>query len=560
MNLLQDFGRKAPNRVSVSIVLGALAGVAYAFLIPIVLGSLDVDFDGVESVSSKPYKFFFIEVANHQIAAVFLLLCVFILVARTVSRVMLVRISVELTVDLRSKLYARIMSANLAKLERVGPSRLLAMMTEDVRRIILGGQLLPDLLMNIVTLVGMLGFLAYLNAAAFVFVLQAIAFGVITYQIPVFVSNRYFRHSRKLFDRLQEAMRGLIYGAKELKQSAKAREFYLRQVLRSRESELLNSDKKVLTTMVAANSYGDLLTFFVIGVVAFVFVNYHAVTSKELVGIVMALLYVSGPVAVIMDVIPPIAMAKTALRNIQQVFGDLPEDSSLRDVGPPPPWQVIRFAGVKYSHERGSSSDGFDVGPLDFEVRRGEATFVVGGNGSGKSTLCKVLALHYLPAEGEILFDQHTVDDSNREAFRQDIGAIFSDYYLFDRLLTKVDAGLLSEANRYLAMLDLDGKVSIEDGVFSTLALSDGQRKRLALLVSLLDDRPLYIFDEWAADQDPPFKEIFYRSVLPHLKSKGKAVVVISHDDRYFEAADSLLAMEFGQIVRRHSKSGPGTD
>jgi putative ATP-binding cassette transporter len=77
------------------------------------------------------------------------------------------------------------------------------------------------------------------------------------------------------------------------------------------------------------------------------------------------------------------------------------------------------------------------------------------------------------------------------------------------------------------------------------------------LLVSILDDKELYLFDEWAADQDPIFKDFFYHEFLPLLKDKGKAVVVISHDDRYFSLADRLLVMENGRLIEDSTFSAP---
>ncbi len=164
--------------------------------------------------------------------------------------------------------------------------------------------------------------------------------------------------------------------------------------------------------------------------------------------------------------------------------------------------------------------------------------------------MCKLMALHYAPTGGEIHFGDVKIDYDSLNSGRQYISAIFSDYYLFDRLL-----GSLSEAdeelvNRYLSELEIERKVSVQNGRFSTLALSDGQRKRLALLVAFLEDRDIYLFDEWAADQDPVFKQVFYHNILPELKARGKAVIVISHDDRYFSVADQILIMEDGKLIR----------
>ncbi|KPA90314.1 cyclic peptide transporter [Pseudomonas asplenii] len=549
MMLISEFGRKAPNRLFFALILGSLAGICYAFLIPIVLSTLGGQDDGLSPVSEERYTFLSIEIANHKMAAVFLALCVIIVLARTASRTILMRISAELTLNLRIKLYQKISGADLRNLEGVGHSRIITAMTEDVRRVVLGGQLLPDLLMSSVTLLGMLTFLALLNTAVFVFVVQAICVGVLMHQLPVFFGNRSFSRSRAILGKLQSAMTGLVYGAKELKLNSEGLKYYMENVVLAHERDLLKADRTTYTFLVAANSYGDLLSFFVIGVVSFIFVNYHAISSTELVGVVMALLYVAGPVAMIIDVTFPIIMGKNALRQLEQLFGELSEDRSLEGVEPAGPWQCMELSNIVFQHESQVHGEIYKVGPVSLSVRRGNLTFIVGGNGSGKTTLCKMISLHYSPLSGSISFDGRAVDDSSREGFRQEISAIYSDYHLFEQLLAPMTEHIHERARGYLSMLGLENKVTINDGVFSTLALSDGQRKRLALLVALLQDRSLYIFDEWAADQDPGFKEVFYRRVLPLLRAEGKAVVVISHDDRYFDVADQIVVMEDGSLV-----------
>jgi putative ATP-binding cassette transporter len=79
-------------------------------------------------------------------------------------------------------------------------------------------------------------------------------------------------------------------------------------------------------------------------------------------------------------------------------------------------------------------------------------------------------------------------------------------------------------------------------------------------MAAYLEDRPVYLFDEWAADQDPLFKEMFYREFLPELKSRGKTVIVITHDDRYFPVADRIIKLENGQVTTftAHAQPNPG--
>jgi putative ATP-binding cassette transporter len=208
----------------------------------------------------------------------------------------------------------------------------------------------------------------------------------------------------------------------------------------------------------------------------------------------------------------------------------------------------IELSGVVHSYQ-GARDNNFTLGPIDLSFSPGELVFLVGGNGSGKTTLAKLLTGLYAPEAGEIRLDGELVTDANRDLFRQNFAAVFSDFFLFDSLLGLHVPELDAQARNYLERLYLDHKVQIDNGRFSTLDLSQGQRKRLALLTAYLEDRNIYLFDEWAADQDPMFKEVFYYQLLPELKTKGKTVIVISHDDRYYNVADRVIKLENGKLV-----------
>jgi len=440
------------------------------------------------------------------------------------------------------------MNAPIAELEKMGSSKLLVAITTDVTRIIIGATVVPNVLVNLVTIAGMLGYLFLLSADVFWFTVGAIVFGVVTYQIPMYIGSRYFQKGRSKMDMLQESIRGLIHGTKELKLSKTKRDRYFNEVLLANEYDVLNNSKTANTIVSAAANYGDLLSFFVIGVVAYIFVSYHAISTEALVGAIMSLLYVTGPVANILFSMVPLSNAKISYRNMRQVFDALSKEPANEEIQTLPEWDSIRFSNVTYRYD--DSDNSFVLGPVDLEFAKGEITFIVGGNGSGKSTLCKLMALHYSPTAGEIHFGNVKIEPQSLNSGRQYISAIFSDYYLFDRLLgglSEVDENLV---NRYLTKLEIQRKVSVKDGKFSTLALSDGQKKRLALVVAFLEDRDIYLFDEWAADQDPVFKQFFYRNIVPELKARNKAVVVISHDDRYFDVADQVLFMEEGKLIR----------
>ena len=555
MKLLSSFSRSSPNRVFAAIVLGMVAGICYSGLIPLLLASVQPKDARLPEVDGAVTTVLGIDVVNVELATLYFVACLLILFMRSYSEILLIRVAIGLAKKIRIQFYRQIASAPLASLERIGSAKLVAAINIDVPRVIAGGRVLPSLLVNSVTLLGMLGFLMYLNADIFKLVMMAIVIGAVCYQLPMLAGRKLFEKSREVHDQLQESIGGLIHGAKELKLDSNKRQMYFEKGLIHQEDTIEQKEIRGQTIVRLTMSFGDLLSFFVIGCVSFIFVNYYQISGPELLGVVMALLYVTGPIGILLNFIPMLMVAFVSYRKLERMTKHIPSeecDDEVRDLAP---WQTIRFNQIAYQYPSTDNEAGFKVGPLDFELHRGELTFIVGANGSGKSTMSKLLTLHYLPTDGQIYFGDTAVDAKWRNSARQQISAIYSDYYLFKRLLTPLDNELEQVAQGYLEKLNLDHKVSINQGQFSTLSLSDGQRKRLALLVAFMEDKDVYLFDEWAADQDPVFKNIFYSEILPELKSRNKVVIVISHDDRYFDMADQLFVMEQGQLSAKRLRN-----
>jgi putative ATP-binding cassette transporter len=555
MRLFQLFSKHAPNRIFFAVFTGGLSGILYAFLIPVIMTALTAEQPHFTTQEESVYSLLGIEISSPAFAATFLGLCITILIARTISQVILSRVAMDVTSRLRKQLYKQISKAPIAALERTGSSKLVQSMTTDVQRIVFGAQVIPDLIIQMITLVGLLGFLYYLSSAVFGYVMVIIIFGIVTFQIPIFIGQRYFTRSRRHLDNLQDGFQGLVEGAKELKLNEKKQNHFIDTVLHQEEHHAISLDKTAFTIVQCARNYGDMICFVAIGAIGFIFTNYHAITIPELAGVIMTLLYITGPVAFILNVIPEIAQSQVSLNKIQALFEELPIEDLSSKIEPVAKWNTLRFSNVEYQYETTEKQSGrnFSVGPIDACIRRGEITFIVGGNGSGKSTFAKVLSLHYQSNSGQIYFGETIISKDNMNSFRQEIACIYSDYYLFERLHNSASQGQeqLALIQSYLEKFDLHNKVSFDNGKFSTIKLSDGQRRRLALLVAFMEEKTLYIFDEWAADQDPYFKEMFYFDILPKLKAQGKAVVAISHDDRYFHVADQLIILENGQIKKQ---------
>jgi putative ATP-binding cassette transporter len=296
------------------------------------------------------------------------------------------------------------------------------------------------------------------------------------------------------------------------------------------------------------------LLFVVIGVMVFALPSVSNVNNEILTGCALALVYLMTPLEAILSVFPNMAHASVALQKVQKLGLSLEAQAersdSTSDSDSPASWDLMELTGVTHTYHREKENSRFTLGPIDLTFLRGETVFLTGGNGCGKTTLIKLIIGLYEPETGEIRLDGKPVTDENREEYRQLFSAVFSDFFLFESLLGVETRELDKKALDYLVQLQLDHKVQVKDGELSTIDLSQGQRKRLALLTAYLEDRPIYVFDEWAADQDPQFKEIFYLQLLPELKARGKTVLVISHDDRYYELADRIVKMEYGQIIQ----------
>ena len=269
-----------------------------------------------------------------------------------------------------------------------------------------------------------------------------------------------------------------------------------------------------------------------------------------IVHFVIGAVFLGGPVGFVVGAARQVAVGAASLRHLRQAGldrdGDDEAPSSAAD--PFAGWERIRMHGIQYRY---ADADGPrpTVGPVDLEFRRGEMVFIVGGNGSGKSTLLLLLTSLLAPQDGALLVDDAPVAADLR-AYRGRFTGVFGDFFLFPHVLDADGRALPDErVAQLLDVLDLAAHVGSVDGELSRLALSTGQRKRLALLQCYAEDRDIFFFDEWAADQDVHFRDYFYRTLLPALKSRGKTVVAISHDDRYFTVADRVITLESGQVV-----------
>lgn len=533
MKLVVFLLRSSLGTVSLAVLAGVVAGVSNTGLLIIINSAL--------SKSGTSQK---------TLIWSFALLCLAMLVSRAASWIFLVQLAHRVTYKLRLELSARILAAPLQHLEKLGAPSLLATLTDDV--LVIAGALTttPMLVVHIVVVVTCLGYLGWLSLPALLGVFGFLSFGVLCYQLPLRHALNYLGASRRELDAMFKHFRSLVDGNKELKlHRARRAAFFHGQLehaaLSFRRKASVGDAIYALTA-----SFGHLLIFILLGLLIFALPALQPTTTSTTIGYSLVILYLLPPLEVIMSALPTLGRANVALQKIEAMGLSLEAESSESSITASSPgngYQSLKLQGVTHAYDS-EDGDGFKLGPIDLSFQPAELVFLVGGNGSGKTTLAKLLTGLYAPAEGAVYLDGKKITDETRDQYRQLFAAVFSDFYLFETLLG-LSAGALDEkALQYLQRLQLDRKVQVTDGVLSTTDLSRGQRKRLALLTAYLEDRPCYVFDEWAADQDPLFKEIFYQQLLPELKARGKTVIVISHDDRYFDVADRILKLNYGKM------------
>jgi putative pyoverdin transport system ATP-binding/permease protein len=477
------------------------------------------------------------------------------------SQLLLVRFSQDTILDLSLSLCQKIVRAPLRRSEQRGAANTLVILTDDVSWVTWAIQCFPQLIMNVAMVLGCGVYLAWLSWGVFLGVVGVTVIGALGYRWLHTSARSVISESREARSELFRHFRSLTEGLKELLMHQARRREFVNQEVRGAAELYRNANIEATRRQALSEVWTQLSFYSLIGFIVFLFPSVVAVSPEALTGYIVAVLYMMGPIWSVIGSMPTIERGQVALENIERLGVSLdasPTDTQTIEVArvevgglPVVQWNEVAFS---YGEENGVEMP-FSLGPISLDLHPGELVFVIGGNGSGKTTFVKVLSGLYRPSQGHVTLAGTMIADDNREWYREHFSVVFSDFHLFNKLLGQSDAHTERLASEYLRLLHMDQKVTVRERAFSTLDLSQGQRKRLALVTAYLEDRPIYVFDEWAADQDPQYKEIFYKRLLPDLRERGKLVIVITHDDRYFHLGNQVIKLEDGKVVE-HVKTG----
>jgi putative pyoverdin transport system ATP-binding/permease protein len=470
-----------------------------------------------------------------------------------VSQVMLVEFAQQVVLRLCRDLCNRVLAAPLDRLERLGAPRLMTTLNDDV--IVLAGAVLivPILATNLAVLIGCALYLAWLSLPVFLLCAAMVVVGVVVYRLLLRRAQASLAAARDGRDRLFSNFRTLIEGIKELKLHAARRDDFVRREIDETTELLRRHNISATRRVLVADVWNQMLFFILVAMLLFGAPEMTSLSGTTLTGYVFAALYMMAPMWALIGAVPTFMRGRISLNKIRELDAELHNatfEPTRAAAAPTTAPLHIELNAARYAYPAPSADEaGFVLGPIDLRLEAGEIVFITGGNGCGKSTLVRLLTGLYRPADGTVRCNGALVDDGNREGYRQNFSVVFADFFLFDRLFGLDASGRAAEITRHLALLGMELKVSVQDDRLSTTALSSGQRRRLALLTAYLEDRPVYVFDEWAADQDPTYKQVFYTRLLPELKARGKCVVVVTHDDKYFHLGDRVVGLDAGRIV-----------
>jgi len=456
-----------------------------------------------------------------------------------------------MTQKLRLRLVNKLLFADLGFIETEGDNKIYARLTQEINMLSQAGIILVSTFENAVLLLFTLIYIGWLSPIALLVTASVVMAGMYIYVRQQHRAKNNIRRVRNKEVEFFGAIGDFLSGFKELKLNRKknnAVNDHVADVSDVYRDLIYKTERMFVVSYLTTETF----VFTLMAALVFVVPQFFDASSVVIFQFLAALLFLIGPLDAVVSAVPKLIHANVAMENVRELEAKADrataaEENLKRDVEPLK-LDRIELKDLTFHYHGLQSDDAFGVGPLKFTLTQGEVLFIVGGNGSGKTTLVKLLSGLYIPSGGELNVNGQPLAIHDYQAYREMFSAIFGDFHLFKRLygIENINESILSDL---LEKMHLDSKTHYDGEGFTAVNLSTGQRKRLAYITSYLENKQIFIFDEFAADQDPSFRQLFYRTLLPELKKQGKTVIAISHDDNYFDACDRIVKVDYGRIA-----------
>ncbi len=535
-HLFNFLGRESPRELKRLIGLSIFVGLTNTAII----GLINTAAAEVTAGESVTWQFF----------AFAMLLVLLLLVSRR-SNQENIRSTQDMIYRFKMRILSDVFRSNLSKIDEIGRELIMEILARDTQSVSQSVGVVVTVCQSIATLFFLTLYMATVSFTAFLIILISslliFAGGVIElFKVTGLLQTVAAREAE-----VNAIYADYLNGYKELKMNSR-RAFEMTREMVAESKDVNNQKGQLIVAITNFFNYLQILLYVVVGIMVFVVPVLSSDFSVHVTTAATTALFLAGSLSGIITNIPNLSQGNVAAKTLEELAEKLEVSASAA-----PPSQSdetfsavrsITLENVTYQHVSKNTSRTFMLGPLDYQFEVGKVYFIRGNNGSGKTTLMRILTGLYQPDSGRILVNGVHISTPASDGYRDQFAVVFSDFHLFKKLygLPVADQQKVDEL---LVLFKMQDKVSICDGQFSDLQFSTGQRKRLALIVALLEDRPFVILDEWAADQDPEFRQEFYEHIIPRLRSMGKTVIAITHDDQYYEMADHVLYMADGKPI-----------
>lgn len=527
------------NKLATRLILaGALSGVGSAALLGLVnTAAEEIADNGVDRV-------------NWLLAGIFIALSIIYFLAEVYLNSTIAK-QIEAGIDkVRKKLLSQIAVADFAQLESFGQTRLFETITQSTQIISQNSHLIGMSFRSILLLIAVMAYVFWISMLAFFIIVVVVGSGIVIYLRMGKTLAMWFGKLHQVESILFGKVADLFAGIKEVRMWSRRSDAFKVAFIDASENKAeigTNAQAMISRQMIM----GITAFYILLAIIVFIVPVYSDSIDTDVAKISTAVLFMIGPISVIVQSMSVLGMAEQSANRMMELSKDLEaicepiadEGMTFEDK-----FDQVTFDDVSFTYPNRDPRHGFALGPISLSVKRGELLFITGGNGAGKSTLIKLLTGLYQPTAGKIRINNIQLGPQSLSAYRNLIATVFSDSHLFDELFG-TDEITDEDARYWIERFELSHVTGIRDDKFITIALSAGQRKRLALITAILENRPIIVLDEWAADQDPYFRKKFYHEILPELKKRGTTIIAVTHDDHYFEVADRRLHLETGKLT-----------
>ena len=448
----------------------------------------------------------------------------------------------------------KIRNASTLSFERIGKSSIYSTLYTNTDIILETSKSLASVGAAVMMIIFSAIYIAYISESAIITIIVFYSFGIFVYVSNFSRIQKLLKETTVRENKFKSLFKYFLEGFKEIKVNHAKGEDLFHNYIGKESARAQEARIKAESHLTGNNVFIQSFYYALVAAMIFLLPKLKPMDPVEMVKVVAVVLFSYGSMTRIVMAIPLILKAEKAVAKLDQLGADL---DKVQETSRPYSGRLAKKATselslsleeVVFEYPEADLDSGFTLGPLSLKVEPGEILFIIGGNGSGKTTLLKIIAGLYYPASGRILLGGQAVNETNYTDYRNLFSVIFPDYYLFDKFYgqKEIDRELLDET---LSRMGLQERIQYEDERFTDLNLSAGQKKRLALVCSHLEARPLLVIDEVAADLDPQFRRYFYEDYLTELKASGVTIVAVSHDEKYFHVADRLVKLANGSIV-----------